>query len=559
MWKKQYLDVAQTTGTSSDILNAIRKILSILSLYRTDKLFHTRDVLRDLYQGLVPGKLRQSLGEFYTPDWLVDYTIEKAGKDSWLSKRVLDPTCGSGAFLIALIRQKKQEAIKQGWDSTKILHHLCTTVWGFDLNPLAVQTARVNFLMEIADLLASSPGEEIEIPVLLADAIYSPAHDPKDGKDTVQYEIGSEVAKLDILLPSKLSVNRKQLDLVLAYMGSEVEKDSEFIDVEAGLIDSQLISKSEMKTWAKPLAYTYDQVLTLHRRQWNGIWFRIVRNFFWSSTAGEFDCIVGNPPWVRWSKLPEAYKARVKPTCEDYGIFSKTKRHGGNELDISAMITYTVADKWLKHNGRLAFILTGTLFKTPSSAGFRTFELKPKESLSPYLQPICIDDMKGLKPFEDASNHTVVAIFNKSNQAGQYPVPYNIWQAETGYTRAIPSSLALSAVLKRITVNNKEAFPVGEAGSPWAILEPGRFNTIKYLSDKCPWTKGRKGITTDLNGVYFVPILENNGKRVKIISRPDAGRTNIGVPISQWVEPDLLYPLHFPYFICLSLSFPDSS
>lgn len=91
----------------------------------------------------------------------------------------------------------------------------------------------------------------------------------------------------------------------------------------------------------------------------------------------EFDAIVGNPPWVRWSSLPEAYRNRVKAVCLGYDIFSKTKHHGGNELDISAMITYTTGDKWLKHGGKLAFVITQAVFQNPSSSGFRNFRIDP--------------------------------------------------------------------------------------------------------------------------------------------------------------------------------------
>jgi hypothetical protein len=268
-----------------------------------------------------------------------------------------------------------------------------------------------------------------------------------------------------------------------------------------------------------------------------------VRNFFWSATAGQFDLITGNPPWVRWSKLPDLYRERVKPTCEDYGIFSKTKRHGGNELDISAMITYTVSDKWLKCDGRLAFVITGTLFKNPSSAGFRAFKLHPAREDSLYLQPVSVDDMKGLKPFEDAYNHTTVAIFRKTEKEVEYPVPYSVWEATGTGRKTINAALSLNAVLEQIQPIKKEAFPVEQAGSPWAILSPGRFDAIKYLSKQCSWTKGRKGVTTDLNGVYFVPVLQNNGNLVQIQSRPEAGRKNLGVQKQAWVEPDLLYPL----------------
>lgn len=538
-----YLDVARNKTHSPFIVPALRGILSALSLYRTDHLSRTRDVLRDLYQGLVPGKLRQSLGEFYTPDWLVDFAVENAESGTWLNKRVLDPTCGSGAFLLAVMRKIRNEAVSNSWDSQRIVQHLCSSVWGFDLNPLAVQTARVNFLIEIADLLKAAPGQTLEIPVLLADAIYSPAPDPVEGQGVVKYQIGSQIAGLDIALPAELAFDRSRLDHVFIQMGEDVECDLEYEGSETRLVASGLMTQGEATEWREPLQYTYNQILALHRQQWNGIWFRVVRNFFWSATAGHFDCIVGNPPWVRWSKLPDAYRERVKPTCDHYGIFSKNKRHGGNELDISAMITYTAADKWLKADGRLVFVITGTVFKNPSSAGFRTFMLEPSNPNSAYLTPVSVDDMKGLKPFDDASNHTSVAVFNKTSESGHYPIPYRLWSNKTGTTKNIPPQLSLDEVRQRITIEMMEAIPVGEAGSPWAVLAEGRHYALNTISGQCSWTSGRKGVTPDLNGVFYVPIIDATDTLVQIRSRPEAGRKAIGQARTAWVEPDLLYPL----------------
>lgn len=538
-----YIDVSKKPAHASRMVPALRSILASLSLYKAERLTQTRDVLRDVYQGLVPGKLRQSLGEFYTPDWLVDFTVERATTGTWLDKRTLDPTCGSGAFLLAVLRRVRDEAIAAGWDSARIVRHLCTSVWGFDLNPLAVQTARVNFLMEIAGLLREAPGQSVEIPVLLADAIYSPAATPAQGQEVVAYQIGSQIAGLDIQLPAALAYDRSRLDKVFAQMGEDVEKNLAFDKVERRLLDSALVQADEAQAWRSPLKHTYDQILELHRHQWNGIWFRVVRNFFWSATAGHFDCIVGNPPWVRWSKLPDLYRTRVKPTCERYGIFSKNKFHGGNELDISAMITYTTADKWLKDGGRLAFVITGTVFKNPSSAGFRGFKLEPGNPSSAYLAPVGVDDMKALKPFEDASNHTVVAVFDKSDLPAKFPVPYRIWNSAAGSTKSIAVALPLKGVLARVRIEDQEAAPADGNGSPWAVLAKGRHQVLKGLAGTCAWVSGRKGITADLNGVYFVPVLQDNGTLVQVRSRPDAGKKSIGPVKTGWVEPELLYPL----------------
>ncbi|UVC30404.1 Eco57I restriction-modification methylase domain-containing protein [Pantoea sp. SOD02] len=537
-----YLDVA-SLNTLPELLPTLRRLLSILSLYRLDHLSQTRDVLRDLYQGLVPGKLRQSLGEFYTPDWLVDFTLNKVSSPDIMNQRVLDPTCGSGAFLLAVIRKKRQIAKSKKLSAKETLNLLCESVWGFDLNPLAVQTARVNFLIEVADLLTECPGHEFEVPVLMADAIYSPAPSPQSSEPIIQYRIGSQFAKLDIHLPLELALDRVSLDVMFNRMGKDVEVGLDFDESMNKARKGGFFNEKLLKEWDAPLRYTYDQILNLHHQNWNGIWFRIVRNFFWSATAGQFDLVIGNPPWVRWSKLPDLYRERVKPTCEQYGIFSKTRMHGGNELDISAMITYTVADKWLSVGGQLAFVITGTLFKNPSSAGFRTFKLEPLRDESFYLEPVSVDDMKALKPFEDASNHTTIAVFRKSENEPTYPVSYRVWGPNLGEKRVVKTSKSLDSVLETIRYDEKEAFPVSESGSPWAILDPGRFETIKYLSRQCSWTKGRKGITTDLNGVFFVPILNVNDTSVLIRSRPEAGKKDIGPVKQAWVEPEDLYPL----------------
>ena len=536
-----YLDAATNKRHRSAIGTAIRDVLTELSLYRADKLDHSRDVLRDFYQDLVPELLRKTLGEFYTPDWLVEFTSNQAGVRDWVGTRTLDPTCGSGAFLVEMIRRKRKAALRLKMSDESTVRMLLKSVWGFDLNPLAVQVSRTNFLMAIADLLKGTPGQQIEIPVLLADAVYSPARLPHSEESVVEYQIGSQVANLKILLPAELAFNRRKLDQVFGVMGELVEENVEYQCCETALAKRKVLGRQQLKKWASPLKSTYDQVLSLHRQNWNGIWFRIVRNFFWSATAGEFDLIIGNPPWVRWSKLPDAYRDRAKPTCEQYEIFSETPHHGGNELDISGMITYTTADKWLRPGGTLAFVITQTHFQSPSSQGFRRFRIDNTYRLA----PLSVADLKALKPFPEAANKTSVVVFRKKTGPPKYPVPYRIWTASNGNTRAIPPALSIAAVLGRVDVQDYEANPVGPEGSPWAILPPGRFVAVSSIRGRSTWVQGRKGITADLNAVYFVSVKGSNKSTglVRVSSRPEAGKTDIGAPRSFWVEPTLLYPL----------------
>ncbi|MGI9229964.1 MAG: Eco57I restriction-modification methylase domain-containing protein [Gammaproteobacteria bacterium] len=535
-------DLTSTGGEM--LLQGVREMLTQIALYRMDGLSAARskDLLKAFYQSMVPETLRKALGEFYTPDWLVDISCDRASVKNWLNPRVLDPTCGSGSFLLEVTRRKRAAAEKSGLTEKETLEHILTTVWGFDLNPLAVQTARVNFLIAIADLVAAAQ-TEIEIPVMLADAVYSPAHITDSGDDLMEYHIGSDQSDLALLLPSSLVNDRDHMNRVFDVMEDVVDDENDYDEVERRMRSQGVVSKEEADAWRYSLETTYNQVLELHKQSWNGIWFRIVRNFFWSVAAGEFDLIVGNPPWVRWSNLPEKYRERIKDTCKHYDIFSETPFHGGNELDISGMLTYTVGDKWLKLGGTLVFVITQTHFQSPSSQGFRSFSIGKKAN----LVPVNVDDLKNLKPFPQATNRTAIMRLKKvkSNVLPAYPVPYKVWEKASESSAAIPDNLTKNEVLKRVEIGNWEANPVGEEKSPWAILPRGRFKDMESIRNGADWVAGRKGVTVDLNGIYMVRMIDVNREEglVQIETRPEAGRTNIGPARKFWVEPDLLYPL----------------
>lgn len=535
-----YLDAR---STHPEVFHSIKDVLSRLSIYRMDtiKRVGPGDLLKNLYQGLVSDPLRKGLGEFYTPDWLIDLTIERANIADIMGTRVLDPTCGSGTCLLHIIRMKRDAAKALGMLDSEILEHIVNNVWGFDLNPLAVQSARVNYLIAIIDIIRDCPGQHFEIPILLADAVYSPS--PNLGKDArvVEYQIGSATADLTITLPVDLVQDKVRLDDILELLSEMVEEGCSYEHLETRMLSRRLATLEMCESWKEILMNTYNRVLDLHRRNWNGIWFRIARNFFRSSVAGEFDLVIGNPPWVRWSNLPVAYRSRINPTCRRYDIFSETSYHGGNELDISGMILYTTADKWLKENGKLAFIITQTHFQSPSSSGFRSFSLDSGHT----LLPISVDDLKKIQPFPGVTNKTAVLVINKViGQTITYPITYRVWNIREEYSGRIEPNLTYRDVLEHVKIEDLVAAPITTDKSPWAILPPGRLNGLRRLIGEGKLV-GRKGVMTDLNGVYMVEVTGVNDtiKRVQIKTRPEAGRNDIGQARQFWVEPDLLYPL----------------
>ncbi|MCC6002837.1 MAG: hypothetical protein LM590_00645 [Thermofilum sp.] len=108
--------------------------------------------------------MRHKLGEYYTPDWLanldevglsLDKLRELGGEDplKLLKLRVLDPACGSGTFLILYISRLRRYA-EEHYLTDQVLNYLLENVVGFDLNPLAVLTARTNHLRALPIILS---------------------------------------------------------------------------------------------------------------------------------------------------------------------------------------------------------------------------------------------------------------------------------------------------------------------------------------------------------------------------------------------------------------------
>jgi len=118
------------------------------------------DLFRGLYESIFPREVRHASGEHYTPAWLVELVLDRAGLTGAAPRRVVDPSCGSGAFLVRAARRLQQGGLD-------FLESVC----GFDVNPLAVLAGRVNLLACLGDA-----ARDVRTPprVFLHDTILAP-------------------------------------------------------------------------------------------------------------------------------------------------------------------------------------------------------------------------------------------------------------------------------------------------------------------------------------------------------------------------------------------------
>lgn len=317
-----------------------------------------RDLFKGLYMSFTPAPMRHSLGEYYTPDWLASHIMDTAGWN--IGQSLLDPTCGSGTFILEGLR-RRLEAASPATSARQLLDGLC----GFDLNPLAVLTARASIVVFLSGRFDSL--DPVLLPIFLADAINTA--DPINGffKHSILTEKGERMFCIPVSLAESPDFFPTMNHLKIC-----IDAGLSREDIMHSLRNVCNLNDSDSDI----LMQTIESLVDLHRNHWNGIWCLILFDRIKAGCIKNIDMVVGNPPWVKWRNLPRTYAEFIKPICDRMNIFSEDVRVGGIQSDISTVVIYRTLERFVKKDGNLAFLITGTVFKNESSQGFQHWKLR---------------------------------------------------------------------------------------------------------------------------------------------------------------------------------------
>ena len=505
-----------------------------------------QDLLKEFYTSLVDEQIRHDLGEYYTPDWLAQHLLNRANYYGELNCKILDPACGSGTFLVEAITRLKQSCTEAGLSALDTITTILNNIKGLDLNPLAVISARANYILSIYDLVFDL-GHDIEWPFSLADSINVPVEKKdKDGYKYLEYFLDTEVEDFVLEIPWEL-VHEQVIGHVLLICEDAVSQGCSFTQFLHRLRSHTQVAPCLAKHVICRLNRFYSIIKSLEERDWDKIWCRIIKNNFSPRGFGLFDLIIGNPPWVRWSRLPTTYRKRVKSFCNYYGLVSGRGYSGGIESDISTVITFSAADNWLREGGTIAFIITWTVFKSESARGFRLSKL-PKNA---GLQIKLIEDLSRIQPFPDATNETAIYVATKvkpitSSQFNE--TKYKMWLPDYGKSR-IPTTMPLSQVYKLCKIHDGVACPVSEWGSPFFTGDIAHYQQSSFLRGKSYYLSySHRGTVSDCARVYWVKVLKysdlNNRALIRTLTEDELPQARTIDPVDGvWIEADLLYPL----------------
>ena len=142
----------------------------------TDTLFNPEiepEYIFDYFtQKLLPPLLRHGSGEYYTPPFLVKKMVEESYS---FGARVLDPCCGSGNFLVGIIKYLWSQDLTKT-EKIKAINR----VYGFDINPISIFISKINLLFLLKEDIS-----EIKLNLYTLDFLFQPRSELKDQFDLV--------------------------------------------------------------------------------------------------------------------------------------------------------------------------------------------------------------------------------------------------------------------------------------------------------------------------------------------------------------------------------------
>lgn len=378
-----------------DLASILIQVLETFDISNIDE-----DILKDLYQELIDPRERHDLGEYYTPDWLATLIVKRVLQED-PSKSVLDPACGSGTFLGAIIREKRQAL--GHIEPSDLIDHIRDTVMGLDIHPLAVIISKTNYLIALGELMKQRRGG-IVIPVYMSNSIDPP-------KETIGRTQGETFYIMDTLTKRQLKIPIEIIDtpnLLDKTVRALIRYASQSVDVKSMnkssfeiILNEEapfLMENSKKERITQVLLQTSKILRYLIEEGKDTIYGFIIRNIYRPLffSKQKFDMIVGNPPWLSFRFIDDiSYQEKIKNLMKFYGIFPRPELV--TQMEMGTLFLLRTADLYLEEHGTICFVMPRSIFVADQHDQFRNgagdcgFEYLADIDVKPLFEvPACI-------------------------------------------------------------------------------------------------------------------------------------------------------------------------
>jgi hypothetical protein len=401
----------------------------ILTQMLTYDLSHLgEDVLKGVYQELVDPTDRHDLGEYYTPDWLCERIVTELLPAKGLAS-ALDPTCGSGSFLRAVIAHLLK-ANPSGSDADR-LQAILEHVAGIDIHPLAVTISRATYVLALGPLVKAAK-RPIHIPVYLADSLFLPTEVEQGdlidgggygyrvtfgGRHVVVPE--SLVNAPDLFDPAVAGCTRLAIEHAESNSGDQKSLRAYLAKAVPRIVDHAEHEAMIASLWK----FTYE-LAELIRAKKNSIWGFIVRNTYRPAMLrGRFDYIVGNPPWLSYRFIADPeYQGEVKYRAIEQYKIAPTSQKLITQMELATVFLAHALAVFGKENSRLGFVMPRSVLSADQHVNLRTRSHAAPFRLTAYW------DLREVTPLFNVPACVLFAQQSKSRGSMSDALPVKEWQ-----------------------------------------------------------------------------------------------------------------------------------
>lgn len=310
------------------------------------------EMLGKVFESLMAADERAASGSFYTPKEIVDVLVERAIAE-WLGDgsaeeqleklariTILDPACGSGAFLLSALG-----AIERLWRARtsdvprdlrrRIVAH---SLYGVDLKPQAVRLCELRLWLAIVSGSDAAIDEVEPLPnldrnILQGNSLLGPADFLGDARLGIYADwLHALRAQRDLLERYRAAPHSERPALYRLIRGNDQRLASELLAraVDGAERELQLACAPQRDLFGRAIQVDPERCRELQRRiaeqkkmleaaeEGSLDFFSFDVHFAHVMSAGGFDVVAGNPPWVRNSRID----ARSKRMLTDrYALF----------------------------------------------------------------------------------------------------------------------------------------------------------------------------------------------------------------------------------------------
>lgn len=556
------------------------------------------EMLGRAFEGLMAPNDRRRSGAFYTPSDIVNSAISEtltailpsvpadllcsscttglpssiaSTVQACISKaRVLDPACGSGAFLVRVL-ERFDSLLHRAGDSRpsdeRRREILTRSIFGVDKDPMAVWLCELRLWLavviecNITDFRTIPPLPNLDHHIRIGDSLAggSFAYIPHESRTLAtlrsRYSRASGSRKATIAASLDHEERRKSIAVLTSRLNA-VRHDRRTL-IRA-LRNHDLFgrrprtSAADTRSLANLRSQSREIAADIRRLQLGGaLPFRFGAMFADIAASGGFDIIVGNPPWVRPHSLPERERQWLRR--EFHAMKHASWRRGAaragagpgfsTQPDIAVGFLERTT-QLLRPGGIMAMLVPAKLWRTLSGGGIRSLLLQQTSI-------IALHDWSDAPAQFTAATYPSLIVASRISSSPPSHSHGQLLKNSTAQTAAPNGGFKRTSTIHvAVTRSGTREFPLhadtlsmdGSDDAPWLLLPPPQhsaFHAIRSAGQPLSLSHiGRPimGVKCGCNSAFLVHATEHDDGEATVSS------LNKDNPLQAVIERHLLRP-----------------